>query len=215
VIYAEVDEEDGDAPSATHHKSPGDYDFDDDSSSPAARTSPLPRVLSADRGATRTREPITATELVFLPITPQGKAMAGPAVPGRAGRQPVRAKPAATQAAEGLVKTLAGQESSRMVSAKSQKEYYEGRSALLQLKFASEEKESALRQRAIELEIATKEEDALVDRAIRMSNAGMTPEMFAPWKRGMDADATVGGGEGSGGPSGNKEVGTGGSAGAD
>jgi len=43
----------------------------------------------------------------------------------------------------------------------------------------------------------------------------MTPEMFAPTKRRMDADATVGGGEGSGGPSGNKEVGTGGGASAD
>ena len=209
------DEEDGDARSATHHKSPGDSDFDDDSSSPAARTSPFPRVRSADRCATRTREPITATDPVVLPVTPQGKAMAGPAVPGLAGRQPVRAKPAATQAAEGFVRTLAYQESPRMVSAESQKEYDEGRLALLERTFASEEKESALRQRAIALEIATKEEDALVDRAIRMTNAGMTLEMFAALKRRMDADATVGGGEGSGGPSGNKVVGTVGGAGAD
>jgi len=122
VIYAEVDEEDGDAPPATHDKSPGDSDFDDDSSSPAARFSPLPRVRSADRGATRTCEPITATVRVVPPVTPQGHAMAGPAVPGSAGRQPVRAKPAATQAAEGFVQTLADQESSRMVSAKSQKD---------------------------------------------------------------------------------------------
>jgi len=102
-----------------------------------------------------------------------------------------------------------------MVSAKSQNEHDEGRLALLQRKFVSEENESALRQRAIALENATKEEDALMDRAIRMSNAGMTPSMFAAWKRVMDADATVGGGEGAGGPSGNKEVGTGGGAGAD
>ena len=215
MIYAEVDEEDGNAPSATHRKSPGDSDFEDDSSSPAARTSSLPRVRSADRGATRTCEPITATDHVDPPVTPQGQAMAGPAVPGRAGRQLVRAKPAATQAAEGFVRTLADQESSHMVSAKSQNEHDEGRLALLQRKFVSEEKESALRQRAIELENATKEEDALMDRAIRMSNAGMTPSMFASWKRGIDADATVGGGEGSGGPSGNKVVGTVGGAGAD
>ena len=215
MIYADVDEEDGYAPPATHDESPGDSDFDDDLSFPAAIISPLPRVRSADRGATPTREPITATDRVVPPVTPQGQAMAGPAVPGRAGRQPVRAKPAATQAAEGFVKTLADQESSRMVSAKLQKEYDEGRLAILQRKFASEEKESALRQRALALEIAAKEEDALVDRAIRMSNAGLTPAMFAAWKREMDADATVGGGEGSGGPSGHEEVGTGGGAGAD
>ena len=81
-----------------------------------------------------------------------------------------------------------------MVSAKLQREYDEGILALLQGKFASEEKESALRQRALALEIAAKEDDALVDRAIRMSNAGLKPAMFAAWKREMDADATVGGG---------------------
>ena len=48
-----------------------------------------------------------------------------------------------------------------------------------------------------------------MDRGIRMSNAGMTPEMFATWQRGMHADATVGGKEGSGGPCVNHEVGTG------
>ena len=69
-----------------------------------------------------------------------------------------------------------------MVSAESQKEYDESRLALLECTFASEEEESALRQRAIALEIASKEEDALVDRAIRMTNAGMTPEMFAALK---------------------------------
>jgi len=102
-----------------------------------------------------------------------------------------------------------------MVSVKSQKEYDSGIFALLHRKFGSEEKESALQQRALALEIDTKKEDALGDRAIQMSNAGMTPAMFAAWKRGMDADATLWGGEGSGGPSGFKEVGTGGGAGAD
>jgi len=215
LIYAEVDEEDGDAPPATYDKSRGDSAFADDSSSPAARISPLPRVRSAHWGATSTREPITATDRVVPPVTPQGLAMVGSAVLGGAGSQPVRAKLAATQAADGFYRTLADQESSRMVSAKSQKEYDMGRLAILHRKIASEEKESALRQRALALEIATKEEDALVDRAIRMSNAGTTPAMFAAWKRGVDADATVGGGEGSGGPSGHEEVGTGGGAGAD
>jgi len=102
-----------------------------------------------------------------------------------------------------------------MVSAKSQKECDKGILAILHRKFASEEKESALRQRALALEISTKAEDALVDRAIRMSNAGMTPAIFSASKLGMDADATVGGGEGSGGPYGHEEVGTGGGAGAD
>jgi len=86
-----------------------------------------------------------------------------------------------------------------MVSVKSQKEYDSGILALLHRKFASEEKESALQQRALALEIDTKKEDALGDRAIQMSNAGMTPAMFAAWKRGMDADAISAEGRGRGG----------------
>jgi len=62
--------------------------------------------------------------------------MAGPPVSGRAGCEQGQAKLAATQAAEGCARTLADQDSSRVVLANSQKEDDRRRLALLHRTFS-------------------------------------------------------------------------------